>query len=202
MVAITRIGNVFLRLSMHDNVESGLTLRGDGTIGNQVLDSDFFNNHNPADQGQTGIGMGIKFGSGEGNIVRGCRAFDNADDGFDFGDFASAVEIQHNWAYGNGVNRWNVAGWRSNGNGFTFGGGSPPASASLNVRHNAAWDNIHDGFADGGNPAELLLQNNTAFRNGAAGFDMPNSPATLRGGLSHGRARQPAPARRYYAQNP
>jgi pectate disaccharide-lyase len=104
--------NIFLRLSMHDNVESGLTLRGDSTTGNQVLDSDFFNNHNPADQGQTGIGMGIKFGSGADNIVRGCRAFDNADDGFDFGDFASAIDIQHNWAYGNGVNRWNVAGWR------------------------------------------------------------------------------------------
>jgi pectate disaccharide-lyase len=178
--------NIFLRLSLHDNVESGLTLRGDGTIGNQVLDSDFFNNHNPADQGQTGIGMGIKFGAGEGNIVRGCRAFDNADDGFDFGDFASAIDIQHNWAYGNGVNRWNVADWRSNGNGFTFGGGSPPASGSLTVRHNAAWDNIHDGFADGGNPAQLLLQNNTAYRNGATGFDMPDSPATLRSNVAIG----------------
>ncbi|GIH16806.1 sigma-70 family RNA polymerase sigma factor [Rugosimonospora africana] len=178
--------DVFLRLSMHDNVESGLTLRDDGTIGNQVLDSDFFNNHNPADQGQTGIGMGIKFGSGEDNIVRGCRAFDNADDGFDFGDFASAIDIQHNWAYGNGVNRWNVADWHSNGNGFTLGGGTPPASASLSMRHNAAWDNIHDGFADGGNPAELLLQNNTAFRNGATGFDMPNSPATMRSNVAIG----------------
>jgi hypothetical protein len=178
--------NIFADLSMHDNVESGLTLRGDGTTGNQVLDSDFFNTHNPADQGQTGIGMGIKFGSGEGNSVRGCRAFDNADDGFDFGDFASAIDIQHNWAYGNGVNRWSVAGWRSNGNGFTFGGGTPPASASLSVRHNAAWDNIHDGFADGGNPADLLLQNNTAFRNSATGFDMPSSPATLRSNVAIG----------------
>ncbi len=178
--------NVFLRLSMHDNVESGLTLRGDGTTGNQVLDSDFFNNHNPADQGQSGIGMAIKFGSGEDNLVRGCRAFDNADDGFDFGDFASAIDIVHNWAYGNGVNRWNVAGWRSNGNGFTFGGGSPPASASHSVRHNAAWDNIHDGFADGGNPAQLLLQNNTAFRNGATGFAMSRNPATLRSNVAIG----------------
>ncbi|WP_460492153.1 right-handed parallel beta-helix repeat-containing protein [Dactylosporangium cerinum] len=141
--------NVFRRLSMHDNVESGLTLRGEGTTGNQVLDSDFFGNHNPADQGSSGIGLGIKFGSGADNIVRGCRAFNNADDGFDFGDFASPIDIQHNWAFGNGVNRWNVAGWKSNGNGFTFGGGSPPAAASHSVRHNAAWGNIHNGFADG-----------------------------------------------------
>lgn len=63
------------------------------------------------------------------------------------------------------------------------------------MRHNAAWDNIHDGFADGGNPAELLLQNNTAFRNGAAGFDMPNSPATFPGGCrTDGRGNPPRPA--------
>ncbi|WP_432969100.1 sigma-70 family RNA polymerase sigma factor [Dactylosporangium sp. CA-233914] len=185
-VCISCRQNRFLRLSMHDNVESGLTLRGENTIGNQVLDSDFFNNHNPADQGQSGIGMAIKFGSGEDNTVRGCRAFNNADDGFDFGDFAGAIDIQHNWAFGNGVSRWGVSGWRSNGNGFTFGGGNPPASASHSVRHNAAWDNIHNGFADGGNPAELRLSNNTAFRNGATGFGLPGSPATLRSNVSIG----------------
>ncbi|MFC4999379.1 sigma-70 family RNA polymerase sigma factor [Dactylosporangium cerinum] len=178
--------NVFRRLSMHDNVESGLTLRGEGTTGNQVLDSDFFGNHNPADQGSSGIGLGIKFGSGADNIVRGCRAFNNADDGFDFGDFASPIDIQHNWAFGNGVNRWNVAGWKSNGNGFTFGGGSPPAAASHSVRHNAAWGNIHNGFADGGNPAELRLSNNTAYRNGATGFGLPTTPATLRSNVAIG----------------
>ncbi|MER7277222.1 sigma-70 family RNA polymerase sigma factor [Dactylosporangium sp. NPDC000244] len=178
--------NLFVRLSLHDNVESGLTLRGEGTTGNQVLDSDFFNNHDPADQGQSGIGMAIKFGSGEDNIVRGNRAFNNADDGFDFGDFASPIDIQHNWAYGNGVNRWGVAGWKSNGNGFTFGGGNPPVAASHSVRHNAAWGNVHNGFADGGNPAELRLSNNTAYRNGATGFGMPTTPATLRSNVSIG----------------
>ncbi|MFI5909878.1 sigma-70 family RNA polymerase sigma factor [Dactylosporangium sp. NPDC051541] len=178
--------NVFQRLSMHDNVESGLTLRGEGTVGNQVLDSDFYANRDPSDQGSSGIGMAIKFGSGADNIVRGCRAFNNADDGFDFGDFASPIDVQHNWAFGNGVNRWNVAGWKSNGNGFTFGGGSPPAAASHSVRHNAAWGNIHNGFADGGNPAELRLSNNTAFRNGATGFGMPTTPATLRSNVAIG----------------
>ncbi|WP_433203144.1 sigma-70 family RNA polymerase sigma factor [Dactylosporangium sp. CS-047395] len=185
-VCLSCAQNVFQRLSLHDNVESGLTLRGAGTTGNQVLDSDFWANHNPADQGQTGIGLGIKFGSGDGNVVRGCRAFGNADDGFDFGEFASPIDIQHNWAFGNGVNRWNVPGWRSNGNGFTFGGGSPVVAASHSVRHNAAWANVHDGFADGGNPAELRLSNNTAYRNGATGFGVPAGPATLRANVAIG----------------
>ncbi|GAA2371577.1 RNA polymerase sigma factor [Dactylosporangium salmoneum] len=171
-----------------------LTLRDPGTTGNQVLDSDFFNNHDPAGHGESGVGLAVKFGAGEGNVVRGNRAFDNADDGFDFGDFASPVTVEHNWAYGNGVNRWNVEGWRSNGNGngFTFGGGSPPAGAGHTVRHNAAWDNVHHGFADGGNPGELRLSNNTAFRNGAVGFAMPATPATLRSNVSIGNDRSVA----------
>jgi RNA polymerase sigma factor (sigma-70 family) len=178
--------DVFRRLSVHDNVESGLTLRNDGTIGNQVLDSDFYRNRNPADQGRTGIGLGVKFGDGDGNVIRGCRAFDNADDGFDLGDFRSPVTLEYNWAYGNGVNRWGVRDWQSNGNGFTLGGGSPPAAAAHLLRHNAAWDNIHHGFTDGGNRATLQLTNNTAYRNGAAGFVMADAPATLRSSVAIG----------------
>ncbi|MET7419230.1 sigma-70 family RNA polymerase sigma factor [Dactylosporangium sp. NPDC005555] len=176
--------NVFRRLSVHDNVESGLTLRDDGTVDNQVLDSDFYRNRNPADRGQTGIGLGIKFGTGDGNVVRGCRAFDNADDGFDLGDFHSPVTLEYNWAYGNGVNRWSVRDWQSNGNGFTLGGGSPPAAAAHKLRHNAAWDNIHHGFADSGNNAALQFTNNTAYRNGATGFAVATAPATLRSSVA------------------
>ena len=167
-------------------MESGLTLRNDGTIGNQVLDSDFYRNRNPADQGQSGIGLGVKFGAGEGNLIRGCRAFDNADDGFDLGDFRSPVTLEYNWAYGNGVNRWGVRNWQSNGNGFTLGGGSPPAAAAHQLRHNAAWDNIHHGFTDSGNRATLQLNNNTAYRNGAAGFYVADAPATLRSSVAIG----------------
>ncbi|MEU0553714.1 sigma-70 family RNA polymerase sigma factor [Dactylosporangium sp. NPDC006015] len=176
--------DVFRRLSVHDNVESGLTLRDDGTVGNQVLDSDFYRNRNPADQGQTGIGLGVKFGDGDGNLIRGCRAFDNADDGFDLGDFRSPVTLEYNWAFGNGVNRWGVRDWQSNGNGFTLGGGSPPAAAAHRLRHNAAWDNVHHGFTDSGNRAALQLTNNTAFRNGATGFAVTDAPATLRSSVS------------------
>jgi hypothetical protein len=157
--------NVFQRLSLHDNVRSGLLLRDPGTIGNKVLDSDFFANR---DQAGGGIGLGIGFGNGDGNLVRGNRAFDNASAGFDLGGaFTSAVTVEYNWSYGNAI-------------GFTFGGGSPPAAAAHRIRHNAAWGNTGHGFTDEGNTAALQLSNNTAFHNGGTGFALPTAAATLR----------------------
>jgi RNA polymerase sigma factor (sigma-70 family) len=173
--------NVFQRLSIHDNVRSGLTLRDPGTTGNQVLDSDFFNNYDPADRGRSGVGLAVKFGSGTGNLVRGCRAFHNADNGFDVGHFTGSVRLEYNWAYGNGVNRWDAAGWQANADGFHLGGGDPAPAAAHVLRHNAAWDNVSHGFADGGNPGGLELTNNTAFRNGGDGFHMVTAAAVLRG---------------------
>jgi pectate disaccharide-lyase len=179
-------GNVFQRLSIHDNVRSGLTLRDPDTVDNQVLDSDFFRNYDPGDRGRSGVGLEIKFGSGTGNVVRGCRAFDNADNGFDLGDFASPVRLEHNWAYGNGVNRWQAADWQSNAAGFRLGGGTPAPAAAHVLGHNAAWDNVGNGFSDGGNPGSPQLGNNTAFRNGEVGFHIPTATAVLSGNIAAG----------------
>ncbi len=180
--------NVFRRLSMHDNAESGLLLRDPGTVGNQVLDSDFFRNYQPGKRGDSGIGLGIKFGVGEGNVIRGCRAFHNAESGFDLGEFGSAVRIENSWAYGNGVNRWNEPGWRSSANGFTLGGGEPATVAAHVVVNSAAWDNIQHGFAHDGNRGALVLNNNTAFRNGAAGFFLRGAPVVLHANAAVGNA--------------
>jgi RNA polymerase sigma factor (sigma-70 family) len=178
--------NVFQRLSIHDNARSGLTLRDDGTTGNRVLDSDFFRNYDPSDGGRSGVGLAIKFGSGTGNLVRGCRAFHNADSGFDIGHFDGSIVLEYNWAYGNGVNRWDADGWQSNADGFLLGGGSPPPAAAHLLRHNAAWDNVGHGFSDGGNRGALELGNNTAFRNGGDGFHLPAAAAVLRGNAAIG----------------
>ncbi|MGX7674206.1 sigma-70 family RNA polymerase sigma factor [Plantactinospora sp. DSM 117369] len=180
--------NVFRRLSMHDNVRSGLTLREPGTVGNQVLDSDFFGNYDPADRGRSGVGLAVKFGSGEGNLVRGCRAFDNAATGFDVGHFAGSVRLEHNWSYGNGVNRWGAAEWQSNADGFRLGGGNPAPAAPHVLRQNAAWDNAGHGFADGGNPGAVRLERNTSFRNGGTGFEVPAAAAVLERNAAAGNA--------------
>lgn len=93
---------------MHDNDRSGLTLGNPGTIDNQVLDSDFYINYDPDEQGRAGTGVGTKFRAGTGNVIRGCRAFDNAASGVDVGYFADAVTLEKNWSYGNGVNCCNA----------------------------------------------------------------------------------------------
>ncbi|HEY0001236.1 MAG TPA: sigma-70 family RNA polymerase sigma factor [Actinoplanes sp.] len=184
--------NVFQRLSIHDNVRSALTLRDAGTVDNQILDSDFFNNYDPGEGGNAGIGLGIKDGSGAGNLIRGNRAFNNADNGFDLGKFSTPVTVEGNWAFGNGVNRWNVEGFQSNGDGFHLGGGNPPPAAAHILRNNAAWDNVGHGFSTSGNRGAMRLTNNTAFRNGHDGFYLADAVATVNDNAAVGNGGDPA----------
>ncbi|GHJ43004.1 hypothetical protein Cs7R123_03460 [Catellatospora sp. TT07R-123] len=172
--------DVFQRLSIHDNVRSSLMLRDDGTVGNKVLDCDFFGNRDPAAPGSVGFGLAVTNGSGTGNLIRGNRAFRNADDGFHFNDFASPLTVEYNRSYGNGVNRWNLPGWHSDGVGFSIGGGDRAATAAHVLRHNAAWDNAGHGFDDGDDQGAMQLSHNTAFRNGGVGFFLRAAPGTLR----------------------
>lgn len=178
--------DVFQYLDMHDNTRSGLTLRDAGTVADQVLDSDFHDNHDDGSSGGAGIGLAVKFGDGAGNAVRRCRAYRNANDGFDFGEFTTPVTIEGNWSYGNGVNRWNRTSWKGGGDGFTLGGGDVPVAVAHVLRSNAAWDNRGAGFTDENNPGRLRLTDNTAYRNGATGFWLPAAAASLYGNIAVG----------------
>jgi RNA polymerase sigma factor (sigma-70 family) len=159
--------DIFQRLSMHGNGRSGLMLRDDGTFRNEVLDSDFFDNRDPGGAAGVGIGLGIQFGSGEGNLVRGNRAYGNASDGFEFG-FRSPVTVEYNWAFGNGAN------------GFTFGGGGEQTTAAHHARHDAAWNNTGDGFTDESNTGALEIGNCSAFANDGTGFAFSSATGVLR----------------------
>jgi hypothetical protein len=164
---------VFRHLSMHGNARSGLLLRDQGTAGNQVLDSDFYDNRDPAST-DSGTGLGIQFGAGEGNLVRGNRAWGNATVGFDLGGFASPVTLEYNWAY------------RNDQNGFALAGGRPAVAPAHSLRHNAAWDNGGHGFTDDGGGGAVELTNNTAYANGGAGFAFPNGSPLLRSDVAVG----------------
>jgi pectate disaccharide-lyase len=181
--------NVYQRLHMHDNGATGLVLRDDDTVGNRVLDSDFHDNHDDPKFGENADGVAFKDGSGEGNLIRGCRGFRNADDGVDLSGFASPVTIEDTWVFGNGVNRWGLPSFAGGGAGFRLGGGDPVPAVAHRVTHSAAWDNAGYGFTEQNNLGNLQISNNTAFRNGKDGFAFWYSPATLSRNLSLDNAR-------------
>ncbi|PPK98202.1 hypothetical protein CLV92_102355 [Kineococcus xinjiangensis] len=152
----------------------------------RLLDSDFHHNYDAATHGQNADGIDIEFGSGEGNLIKGVRLFNNADDGLDLWMFTSAVTIESTWAYGNGVDRFGDTAWEGNGNGFELGGGRPSPATAHVVRNSAAWDNTANGFTDNSNPGDLVIEGNTSFRNAANGYWFRSSAATLDRNLSVG----------------
>ncbi|WP_239163339.1 sigma-70 family RNA polymerase sigma factor [Paractinoplanes rishiriensis] len=163
---------IFRNLAMHGNGRSGLLLRDPGTTGNQVLDSDFYDNRDPGGSARVGVGLGIQFGSGTGNLVRGNRAYGNGSVGFEFGEFGSPVTVENNWAWGNN-------------DGFVTAAGLSEVAAPHVLRNNAAWDNRRTGFSDDqGAEAATQMINNTAYRNGEDGFGVGDMPGVLRDNVS------------------
>jgi hypothetical protein len=186
-------GNVFSRLSTHDNYESGFQLQG-ASADNQILNLDSYANRDPRKNGESADGLAIKEGSGTGNVVRGARLWNNVDDGFDAWKFTSPIRIENTVAYGNGFNRWNFPDFAGDGNGFKLGGGSPAPAVAHIVRNSVAFKNAAHGFTDNGNPGALALTRNTSYAAGGTGFDFDTSgaKAVLTGNLAVADARASA----------
>src|SRR6185312_2812555 len=162
---------------------TGMVLRDKGTAGNLVADSDFWGNHDDDQSGADADGLGLLFGNGAGNVVRGVRTYDNADDGVGLQGFADPVTVTGSWSWGNGVNRWGLQDFAGSGSGFLLAGDRDHPVDHV-VSGNAAWDNNGRGFADGGNPGRLAVTANTSFRNRRTGFAFGASASVLTGNLA------------------
>jgi hypothetical protein len=140
-----------------------------------VLNCDSHNNYDPLENGGNGDGFGCH-STGANNVLRGCRAWWNSDDGYDFINAPGTCVVEHSWAFRNGyVPETTMAA--GNGAGFKSGGfGSPPKIPASGVprhviRFNLAFRNRSQGFYANHHPGGLDFLNNTAFANGA-NFDM------------------------------
>ncbi|WP_156077121.1 sigma-70 family RNA polymerase sigma factor [Saccharothrix sp. NRRL B-16314] len=179
---------VFQGLSAHGNLGTGLHLHGAGTGDNQVLDSDFHDNHDTA--GRDADGLTIGPGSGAGNVVRGCRTFDNVDDGVAAERFADPVTVDSTWSWGNGINRWSLPAVSGSGHGFDLG----DLGAHV-VTRSAAWKNNGHAFTAGGGTPKLFTRN-SALRNAGDGFALGTSNSAVRRNFSFGNREQVVPVRR------
>jgi hypothetical protein len=164
--------NIFELLNTHHHMGPGLFLK-DGA-NNLVLNVDSHHNYDPRTSngaGQSADGFGAHVGPNQpGNVFRGCRAWDNSDDGFDLIKSESSVVIENSWAWGHGY----LPGTRTalpagNGNGFKiggFGGGWRANAPKHVVRFSVAFDNKANGFYANHHPVASDFFNNTSVNNG------------------------------------
>jgi len=155
--------NVYERLSVHDGMAIGFWI-GTGSH-NFVLNCDAYRNHDDFSGDRRGgntDGFGFHGPRGSvGNVFRGCRAWFNSDDGFDFINAGEAAVAEDCWAFYNGFSPRFAP--LADGNGFKAGGhaGTPVARlpnpiprhvvrGSLAVRNkaNGFYANHHIGGVD------------------------------------------------------
>ncbi|RBQ79164.1 hypothetical protein VDGD_21182 [Verticillium dahliae] len=174
--------NYYEGLSTHDNYETGFQLEG-ASSNNTVFKLDSYRNRDPRKNGESADGFACKSGSGEGNVLRNARLWDNVDDGLDLFMFGSPVTLEEVYAWGNGYNRWGFSPFEGDGNGFKLGiTNNPPANHI--VRNSIAFANFKKGFIDNGNPGSINFERNTAWNNGDTGFVMRSSSSRMRGNIA------------------
>jgi len=171
--------NVIENTVARNNGDVGIKL-DDGAADNLVLNCDSYSNYDKEEKGSNADGFAAKHGLGKGNVFKGCRAWNNSDDGFDLMEAGNAVVLQDCWSWGNGQNVWKDPGFDGNGVGFKLGDGP---GEHLIVRC-MAWNNAKSGFNIQGNTSSVKLYNNTAWHNGRNHFFDDNHPHKLRNNVS------------------
>ncbi|MEO7427076.1 MAG: right-handed parallel beta-helix repeat-containing protein [Fibrobacteria bacterium] len=187
--------NIFEALNLHHNMGPGFFIQNGGN--NLVLNCDSHDNYDPYSYAKTtlstgeivytltpgenadGFGCHVKATTGSGNVFRGCRAWFNADDGWDFINCLASVTVENCWSWGNGYKSGtNPPQATGNGNGFKLGGfGNPPAGVpdpvpQHTVRFCLAFNNLAAGFYQNHHPIANFYYNNTSFNNKAANYNL------------------------------
>jgi hypothetical protein len=163
---------------IHDCDNDGLVIGSSSVRGTNalILNCDSYRNYQVGSGGNNGDGFAAKVGNGSGNVFKNCRAWDNADDGWDFYDNTNSVTIEGCWAFRNGYDLWGVgAGWTGNGNGFKLGGEGTPAEHFLT--NSVAFGNRSKGFDHNNGDAGQTMVNCTSYNNGAANYSFYETPS-------------------------
>jgi ankyrin repeat protein len=133
----------------------------DGAAFNLFLNCDSYKNFDAETNGENADGIYVARSVGQGNVVIGCRSWNNADDGYDMWEASNRVRLERCYAWRNGDNIWNHPFYTGNGNGFKLG----QLQGDHLLIHCVAWDHPWRGFDLNGNSTGVTLHNCTAFRN-------------------------------------
>ncbi len=174
-IFISGSNNIVENCSVSYCKDTGIQISSGGS-NNYIHNCDAFDNNDPATQGQNADGIDVKLAAGPGNVLRGCRVFDNADDGYDCYGTANKVVFDSCWAFHNGYNLWNIQGFTGNGNGFKLGGDD--SIGTHIVTNCVSFDNVVKGFDQNNNMGGITVYNCTSFRNGTYNYSFPYAPVS------------------------
>jgi hypothetical protein len=181
-IKITGSNNFIENCITRNSGDTGLNIAGSNVTTapasmpsyNLILNCDSFYNFDPPIGGNAD-GFSAKWWVGPGNIFKGCRSWNNSDDGWDLWMCRSSILIERCYSFRNGVDIWHLPPpnnvFDGNGNGIKLGG-NYVATPHI-VRNCLAFDNAGNGgkgFDENHNTAGQTLFNCTSFRNKSLNF--------------------------------
>ncbi len=165
--------NIIEMCNFYENADSGLQL-ANGANNNQVINCDSYFNKDASDGNADGFAAKLDVGTG--NSFKGCRAWQNSDDGWDgllntgIGT-NPATTYDSCWCFLNGYLK-NGNPSVGNGNGFKMGGNNERHDATL-TRCLSAFNRVK-GFDQNNNNGTMILYNCTGYKN-KPNFGMNNN---------------------------
>ena len=171
----------------HHNQDMGFVVavnsgRAGSGVNNTFLNDDSFQNFDTATSGENADGFGAKENTAAGNVFRGCRAWDNADDGWDFYGWGAPITVDNCWAINQTLT---IHGSNSDGNGFKLGGNNVSSKhvlSNLFSVGNGTNGSSGRGFTNNSNPASLTCTgtcgsySNKAADTGVGGITVKTGP--------------------------
>jgi hypothetical protein len=130
--------NTIEHVVTHGCSDTGLQITANGTEAgdatraahNTIVNCDSYENYDGQNQGENADGFAAKLYIGAGNVFRGCRAWNNSDDGWDLFASDDVVVIEDSWAIANGKIGPTQSNTNGDGNGFKLGGAAKAGDAN------------------------------------------------------------------------
>jgi hypothetical protein len=181
---LIKANNVLLEnCSAHDCQGTGINLGG-SCSGTFVLNCDAYNNYDPYTYSSDGTpypggnadGFHITVnGLNSKQYLKGCRSWNNSDDGYDFFNTDGYVCIDSCWAFHNGYLPDSNTQSGGDGSGIKLGATtSSYAILKKTIKNCVSAYNKAEGFTQNNGRVVMHLYNNTAYKNGGIQFDFGN----------------------------
>jgi len=157
--------NKIENFNVHRNMNGLYVYGGDANL---IHNSDFYNNYDPLTSYGNADGLAIASNTNvsSSNTVRGCRFYENSDDGIDLYNNDGYVIIDSCWSWANGYREDKITAG-GDGNGFKLGRTSIDEGTVFKrtLTNNMAFYNRRYGFDQNQANCKMYFYNNIAYHN-------------------------------------